>query len=152
MFRTTGFALAALAAVAAWPATGPAAAQERGGLHPRGPAATLDLIEANRGCPLSVTSATVGVNRAFGNGSVAQQQLGTLNAPGNGPGGCRPLVTTQVAAGVNLALGRGSSASQTIEAQGQRGALATNTFSRGFNAAVGARSSASQRILNQVGR
>jgi hypothetical protein len=150
MFRTTGFALAALAAVAAWPATGPAAAQERGGLHPRGPAATLDLIEANRGCPLSVTSATVGVNRAFGNGSVAQQQLGTLNAPGNG--GCRPLVTTQVAAGVNLALGRGSSASQTIEAQGQRGALATNTFSRGFNAAVGARSSATQRILNQVGR
>jgi hypothetical protein len=57
-----------------------------------------------------------------------------------------------VAAGVNLALGRGSSASQTIEAQGQRGALATNTFSRGFNAAVGARSSATQRILNQVGR
>jgi len=152
MFRTTGFALAALAAVAAWPATGPAAAQERGGLHPRGSAATLDLIEANRGCPLSATSATVGVNRAFGNGSVAQQQLGTLNAPGVGPGGCRPLVTTQVAAGVNLALGRGSSASQTIEAQGQRGALATNTFSRGFNAAVGARSSATQRILNQVGR
>jgi hypothetical protein len=153
MFRTTGFALAALAAVAAWPVTGPAAAQERGGLHPRGPAATLDLIEANRGCPLSVTSATVGVNRAFGNGSVAQQQLGTLNTPGGGSGGgCRPLVTTQVAAGVNLALGRGSSASQTIEAQGQRGALATNTFSRGFNAAVGARSSATQRILNQVGR
>ena len=151
MFRTTGFALAALAAVAAWPATGPAAAQERGGLHPRGPAATLDQIEANRGCPLSATSVTVGVNRAFGNGSVAQQQLGTLNAPGR-PGGCRPLVTTQVAAGVNLAFGRGSSASQTIEAQGQRGALATTTFSRGFNAAVGARSSATQRILNQVGR
>ena len=151
MFRTTGFALAALAAVAAWPATGPAAAQERGGLHPRSSAATLDLIEANRGCPLSATSATIGVNRALGNGSVAQQQLGTLNPPGNGSG-CRPLVTTQVAAGVNLAFGRGSSASQTIEAQGQRGALATNTFSRGFNAAVGARSSATQRILNQVGR
>jgi hypothetical protein len=151
MFRTTGFALAALAAVAAWPATGPAAAQERGGLHPRGSAATLDLIEANRGCPLSATSATIGVNRALGNGSAAQQQLGTLNTPGNGSG-CRPLVTTQVAAGVNLAFGRGSSASQTIEAQGQRGALATNTFSRGFNAAVGARSSATQRILNQVGR
>ena len=134
MFRTTGFALAALAAVAAWPATGPAAAQERGGLHPRGSAATLDLIEANRGCPLSATSATIGVNRAFGNGSVAQQQLGTLN-PGSSSG-CRPLVTTQVAAGVNLALGRGSSAGQTIEAQGQRGA----------------RSSGSQRILNQVGR
>ena len=150
MFRTTGFALAALAVVAAWPA----AAQQRGGLHPRGSAATLDLIEANRGCPLSATSVTVGVNRAFGNGSAAQQHLGTLNAPGNGSGGggCRPLVTTQVAAGVNLALGRGSSADQTIEAHGQRGALATNTFSRGFNAARGARSSASQRILNQVGR
>ena len=86
MFRTTGFALAALAAVAAWPATGPAAAQERGGLHPRGSAATLDLIEANRGCPLSATSATIGVNRALGNGSVAQQQLGTLNPPGTARG------------------------------------------------------------------
>jgi hypothetical protein len=155
MFRTTGFALAALAAVAAWSATAPATAQERGGLHRRGPTATLDQIEANRGCPLSNTSVTFGVNRAFGNGSAAQQQLGTLNAPGNAPGsssGCRPLVTTQVAGGVNLALGRGSSAGQTIEAQGQRGALATTTFTRGFNAAVGARSSASQRILNQVGR
>ena len=158
MFRTTGFALAALAAVAAWSATGlaigPATAQERGGLRQRGPSATLGQIEANRGCPLSNTSVTFGVNRAFGNGSAAQQQLGTLNAPGNTPGssGCRPLVTTQVAAGVNLALGRGSSAGQTIEAQGQRGALATTTFSRGVNAAVGARSAASQRILNQVGR
>ena len=150
MFRTTGFALAALAAVAAWSATAPATAQERGGFRPRGPSATLDQIEANRGCPLSNTSVTFGVNRAFGNGSAAQQQLGTLNAPGSG--GCRPLVTTQVAAGVNLALGRGSSAGQTIEAQGQRGALATTTFSRGVNAAVGARSAASQRILNQVGR
>ena len=153
MFRTTGFALAALAAVAAWAGTGSAAAQERGGLRLRGPAATLDQIEANRGCPLSNTSVTFGVNRAFGNGSAAQQQLGTLNPPGRaGRGGCRPLVTTQVAGGVNLALGRGSSAGQTIEAQGQRGALATTTFSRGFNAAVGARSAASQRILNQVGR
>ena len=150
MFRTTGFALAALAAVAAWSATAPATAQERGGFRPRGPSATLDQIEANRGCPLSNTSVTFGVNRAFGNGSAAQQQLGTLN-PGSSSG-CRPLVTTQVAAGVNLAFGRGSSASQTIEAKGQRGALATNTFSRGFNAAVGARSAASQRILNQVGR
>jgi hypothetical protein len=151
MFRTTGFALAALAAVAAWSATGPAAAQERGGPRLRGPTTTLDQIEANRGCPLSNTSVTFGVNRAFGTGSAAQQQLGTLAAPGSG-GGCRPLVTTQVAGGVNLALGRGASAGQTIEAMGQRGALATTTFSRGFNAAVGARSSASQRILNQVGR
>ena len=150
MFRTTGFALAALAAVAAWSAPAAATAQERGGLRPRGPSATLDQIEANRGCPLSNTSVTFGVNRAFGNGSAAQQQLGTLN-PGSSSG-CRPLVTTQVAAGVNLALGRGSSAGQTIEAQGQRGALATTTFSRGVNAAVGARSAASQRILNQVGR
>ena len=149
MFRTTGFALAALAAVAAWSATGlaigPATAQERGGLRQRGPSATLDQIEANRGCPLSATSATIGVNRALGNGSAAQQQLGTLNPPGNGSG-CRPLVTTQVAAGVNLAFGRGSSASQTIEAQGQRGALATNTFSRGFNAAAGHASSSRMRI------
>jgi hypothetical protein len=146
MFRVHCLALAALAAVAAWPA----AAQDRGGARVRDPSALLDRIDANRGCPLSATSVTVGVNRAFGNGSAAQQQLGTANAPGGS--GCRPLVTTQVAAGVNLALGRGSSAGQTIEAQGQRGALATNTFSRGFNAAVGARSTASQRILNQVGR
>jgi hypothetical protein len=145
MFRVHCLALAALAAVAAWPA----AAQDRGGARVRDPSALLDRIDANRGCPLSATSVTVGVNRALNSGSSAQQQLGTLNPPG---GGCRPLVTTQVAAGVNLAFGRGSSAGQTIDAQGQRGALATTTFSRGFNAAVGARSSASQRILNQVGR
>ena len=42
MFRTTGFTLAALAAVAAWSATGSATAQERGGLGQRGPSATLD--------------------------------------------------------------------------------------------------------------
>jgi hypothetical protein len=146
MFRAQSFALAALAAVAVWPAT----AQERGGLHVRGPATILDQIDANRGCPLSSTSVTVGVNRAFGTGSAAQQQLGTLN--GASGGGCRPLVTTQVAAGANLAFGRGSHAGQTIDVQGQRGALATTTFTRGVNAAVGARSSATQRILNQVGR
>ena len=82
MFRTTGFALAALAAVAAWSATEPATAQERGGLRQRGPSATLDQIEANRGCPLSNTSVTFGVNRAFGNGSAAQQQLGHAECSG----------------------------------------------------------------------
>jgi hypothetical protein len=147
MFRATSLALAALAAVAAWPAM----AQERGGLSLHGPAAMLDTIEANRGCPLSATSATIGVNRAFGAGSVSQQRLGTVN-PQSGSNGCQPLVSTQVAAGFNLALGRGSQAGQTIDAQGPRGALATNTFSHGFNAAVGARSTATQRILNQVGR
>src|SRR6476646_7739555 len=100
MFRATSLALAALAAVAAWPAM----AQERGGLSLHGPAATLDTIEANRGCPLS---ATIGVNRAFGAGSVSQQRLGTVN-PQSGSNGCQPLVSTQVAAGFNLALGRGS--------------------------------------------
>ena len=152
MFRTTGFALAALAAVAAWPA--------RHWARPARSAADFHRAVRRRRwtdrgqprLPAVRTSVTIGVNRAFGNGSAAQQQLGTLNPPGTGSGGCRPLVTTQVAAGVNLALGRGSSAGQTIEAQGQRGALATNTFSRGFNAAVGARSTATQRILNQVGR
>ena len=80
------------------------------------------------------------VTAAVGHGEPAVRQQG-----------CRPLVSTQVAAGFNLALGRGSQAGQTIDAQGPRGALATNTFSRGFNAAVGARSTATQRILNQVG-
>ena len=64
------------------------------------------MIEANRGCPLSSTSVTVGVNKAFATGSSANQQLGTLAGP-TGSGGCRPLVSTQVAAGVNLGLGSG---------------------------------------------
>jgi hypothetical protein len=147
MYRFSSLALAALAVVTAWPAM----AQERGGVPLRGPSAMLRTIDANRGCPLSSTSVTVGVNRAFGAGSAAQQQLGTLNSPTSGSG-CRPLVTTQIAAGVNLALGRGSLAGQTITAQGQRGALATNVFTRGVNAGVGAGSTASQQILNQVGR
>jgi hypothetical protein len=146
MSRLTSLALATLAALA----VSPALAQERGGLALRGSGATLDQIEANRGCPLSATSVTVGVNRAFGAGSAAQQQLATLNPPA-GANGCHPLVSTQIAAGVNLSLGRGSQAAQSIDATGPRGALATNVFTRGVNAAVGARSTATQRILNQVG-
>jgi hypothetical protein len=144
MFRATTLALAALAAIASWPV----AAQERGGLRLRDPTAVLDQIDANRGCPLSNTSVTVGVNRAFAPGSSAQQQLATLGASG----GCRPLVSTQAAVGVNLALGRGSSAGQSIDVQGPRGVLATNTYTRGVNYAAGARSAATHRILNMVGR
>jgi hypothetical protein len=137
--------MAAIALLAALPA----AAQDRGGVHRRDPAAMLDQIDANRGCPLSVTGVTVGVNKATPNGSSAQQQLGTN---GGGSSGCHPLVSTQVVAGVNLALGRGSSAGQTIDAQGPRGALATTTFSRGYNLGYGAQSTANQRLFNQIGR
>jgi len=149
MLRTSSLALAALAAVAAWPAM----AQERGGLPLQaalhGPAATLGAIQSNRGCPLSTTTVSVGVNRAFGTGDTALQQLGTVSPAS--PKGCHPLVATQIAAGVNLGLGRNSFAGQSINVQGQRGALATNLFTRGVNAGVGAGSIASQRILNQVG-
>ena len=131
----------------------PAAAQESGGLHLRGsnPLATLDVIDANRGCPLSSTSVTVGVNKAFGTGSSATQQLGTV-AGANGSSGCRPLVSTQVAAGVNLALGSGSQAGQSINVTGQRGALDTTGFTRGVNVDVGAGSVAAQRIQNLINR
>jgi hypothetical protein len=128
----------------------PAAAQERGGVQLRNPMATLDKIDANRGCPLSATSVTVGLNKTFGVGSSAQQQLSTSNA--SDPSGCHPLVSTQVVAGVNMALGRGSSAGQSISAQGPRGALATTTYTRGYNVGYGAMSSANQRILNQTSR
>jgi hypothetical protein len=127
----------------------PAAAQESGGLALRGnPSATLNAIDANRGCPLSSTSVTVGVNKAFGTGSLATQQLGT--AGGNSR--CRPLVTTQVAAGANLALGSGSQAGQSIAVQGQGGALASVGFTRGINVGVGAGSVAAQRIQNLTNR
>jgi hypothetical protein len=141
---------AAIAAVAvlAMGLAGTDGAEERGGTRLRNnPAAMLDQIDANRGCPLSTTNVAVGVNRAFSAGSSATQQVGSVSG---GSGGCRPLVTTQVAAGVNLSLGRGSQAAQAIGVQGQRGALATTTFSRGANMAVGARSNATQQILNQV--
>jgi hypothetical protein len=138
--------LAILALVAALPA----AAQERGGVHMRDPTAVLDQIDANRGCPMSATSVTVGLNKTTGTGSSAQQQLSTFG--GSGPAGCHPLVSTQVVAGVNMALGRNSSAGQAISAQGPRGSLATTTYTRGYNYGYGAMSSANQRILNQTGR
>jgi hypothetical protein len=138
--------LVILALVAALPAT----AQERGGVHMRDPTAIVGQIDANRGCPMSATSVTVGLNKATGTGSSAQQQLSTMG--GVGPSGCRPLVSTQVAAGVNLSLGRGSNAGQAINVQGPRGALATTTYTRGYNIGYGALSSANQRILNQTGR
>jgi len=82
--------------------------------------ATLDQIEANRGCPLSRTSVTVGINRAFAAGSSATRQLGRSS----GPAGCQSLVNTQVVTEVNLALGRGTQADQAISAQGPGGVLA----------------------------
>jgi hypothetical protein len=146
MNRAISLTLFLLAVTAALPA----AAQESGGLHLRGSAsATLAAIDANRGCPLSSTSVTVGVNKAFGTGSSAAQQLGTA-AGGNAR--CRPLVTTQVAAGVNLALGSGSQAGQSIAVQGQSGALASYGFTRGINVGAGAGSVASQRIQNVTTR
>ena len=142
-------AAAALALCAAAAAPLPAAAQELGGLRPRGPAGVLDRIEAvgESGCRLSQTSVTVGVNKALGRGSEARQRLGT-----DGSGGCRPLVSTSVTAGVNLALGPRSRAEQSIEARAPRGLLATNGLVRGTNIAAGPRSAADQRILGQTGR
>ena len=56
----------------------PAGAQERGGIAMRNnPYGELSQIEANRGCPQSVTSVTVGVNKTFGLGFSARQQLAT---------------------------------------------------------------------------
>jgi hypothetical protein len=149
MKRATSLALALLTITAILPAT----AQESGGLRLRGnPLSTLDQIDANRGCRLSSTSVTVGVNKAFATGSSAAQRLVTASGAAASPDGCRPLVTTQVAVGANLALGRGSQAGQSINVQGQSGALATTTFTRGVNMAVGAGSSAAQRIQNLTSR
>jgi hypothetical protein len=150
MTRAISLTLALLAIAAALPA----AAQDSGGLRLRSnPLATLDQIDADtsRGCALSSTSVTVGVNKAFGIGSSATQQLGTF-AGSAGKSGCRPLVSTQVAAGVNLALGGGSQAGQSINVQGQRGSLATTTFTRGVNLSVGGGSVATQRIQNLTSR
>jgi hypothetical protein len=139
--------LAILAVLAALPA----AAQERGGVSLRSnPVSELNAIDANRGCPLSATSVTVGLNKATGTGSSALQQLGTFG--GSGMSGCRPLVSTQVVAGANLALGNGSSAGQSIAAKGPSGVLATTTFTRGVNIGFGAGSTANQRLFNQTGR
>ena len=72
MNRAISLTLVLLAVTAALPA----AAQESGGLRLHsGASATLNAIDANRGCPLSSTSVTVGVNKAFGTGSSAMQQL-----------------------------------------------------------------------------
>ena len=128
----------------------PATAQERGGLARRDPLATLDLINANRGCPMSATSVTVGVNKATAFGSLANQRL-TTTGTGGAPG-CQPLVSTQVVTGANLALGRSSLADQTIAAQGPRGVLSTNSFTRGANIGFGPRSTANQRLVNQTSR
>jgi hypothetical protein len=150
MTRAISLTLVLLATTAALPA----AAQDSGGLRLRGnPIATLDQIEANtsRGCPLSSTSVTVGVNKAFGTGSSAAQGLRTV-ASSTGNSGCRPLVTTQVAVGANLALGAGSQAGQSINVQGQRGALDSISFTRGINIGVGAGSVATQRIQNLTSR
>jgi hypothetical protein len=151
MLRVSFAVLALLAAL-------PAAAQDQGGVRMRDPAATqvrdpsalLTQIDANRGCPMSSTSVTVGLNKATATGSSAQQQLGT--AGGGASSSCRPLVSTQVVAGANLALGRGSSANQTINAQGPSGILATTTYTRGYNIGYGAFSSANQRLSNTTGR
>jgi hypothetical protein len=150
MTRAINLTLVLLAITAALPA----AAQESGGLHVRSsPLATLNQIDADtsRGCSLSSTSVTVGVNKAFGTRSSATQQLGTF-AGSAGKSRCRPLVSTQVAAGVNLSLGSGSQAGQSINVQGQRGALATTTFTRGINLGVGAGSVAAQQIQNLTTR
>jgi hypothetical protein len=146
MSRAISLTLALLAITAALPA----AAQESGGLRLRGnPIATLDQIDADvsHGCALSSTSVTVGVNKAFGIGSSATQQLGSFTGSAS-KSGCRPLVSTQVAAGVNLALGGGSQAGQSINVEGQRGSLATTTFTRGVNLSVGDGSTAAQRTQN----
>jgi hypothetical protein len=140
---------ASLAALALFAAL-PAAAQDSGGVPMRQSSVTLGKIEANRGCQMSATSVTVGVNKATGTGSSAQQRLAT--APNGRQAGCDPLVNTQVVTGVNLGLGRGSSAGQAIDATGSRGTVATTTFTRGVNAAVGGSSTANQRISNQITR
>jgi hypothetical protein len=143
MLRSSLAIIALLAAL-------PAAAQDRGGLQRRGPTAVLDQIEANRGCPMSSTNVTVGINKAMQRGQSSQQQMGSVS--GGGSSGCHPLVSTQVVTGVNMALGRGSSAGQTIDAQGPRGVLSTNTFTRGYNYGYGAMSNANQRISNLTNR
>ena len=143
MLRISFAALTLLTAI-------PAVAQDRGGLHRRDPTAVLDQIEANRGCPMSSTSVTVGLNKTTAARSSAQQSIGTYG--GGGSSSCHPLVSTQVVAGVNLALGRGSSAGQTIDARGPSGVLGTTTYTRGYNMGYGAFSSATQRLSNLTGR
>lgn len=160
MVRDTSAALFLVAALSV--VSLPAAAQDTGGVRTRDPAATLSQIDANRGCPSSATSVTVGVNKATGNGSAAQQRLTTAGANGSAARAgrpssgaspdCHPLVSTQVVTGVNLGLGRRSTAGQTIDATGRQGALATTTFTRGVNEGFGAGSTANQTLSNQTHR
>jgi hypothetical protein len=139
------FPLLALALLAA----APAAAQEVGGLRP-GPAPVYGLGAPARpglGCQLSQTTVAIGVNRAFGAGSLAGQRVGTVSPA---QPGCRPLVSTEIVAGVNLGLGAGSTAGQTVAASAPRGSLATVTYARGVNLAAGPASAAHQQILGQI--
>ena len=139
------FPLLALALLAA----APAAAQEVGGLRP-GPAPAYGLGAPARpgfGCQLSQTTVAIGVNRAFGPGSLAGQRIATA-APAQP--GCRPLVSTEIVAGVNLGLGAGSTADQAVAASAPRGSLATVTYARGVNLAIGPASAAHQQILGQI--
>jgi hypothetical protein len=148
------FPLLALALLAA----APAAAQEVGGLRPGAapayglgaPAPAYGLGAPARpglGCQLSQTTVAIGVNRAFGAGSLAGQRVGTVSPA---QPGCRPLVSTEIVAGVNLGLGAGSTASQTVAASAPRGSLATVTYARGVNLAAGPASAAHQQILGQI--
>src|SRR5690349_13922938 len=111
-------------------------AQEFGGIRLRGPGNMLNAIEQvqNGGCRLSQTSVNVGVNRALGQGSLANQQLGTIA----GPDACRPLVSTNVVASVNLALGQRSGVSQSTSSSVPCGLLSTNLITRSVNIAAGA--------------
>jgi len=139
------FPLLALALLAA----APAAAQETGGIRPWPvPAYGLAAPQApGFGCQLSQTTVAIGVNRAFGPGSLAGQRVGTVSPA---PPGCRPLVSTEIVAGVNLGLGAGSTASQTVAASAPRGSLATITYARGVNLAIGPASAAHQQVLGQI--
>jgi hypothetical protein len=139
------FSLLALALLAA----APAAAQEVGGLRP-GLAPVYGLGAPARpgfGCQRSQTTVAIGVNRAFGPGSLAGQRTATTSPA---QAGCRPLVSTEIVAGVNLGLGAGSTASQTVAASAPRGSLATITYARGVNLAAGPASAAHQQILGQI--
>jgi len=139
------FSLLALALLAA----APAAAQEVGGLRP-GLAPVYGLGAPARpgfGCQRSQTTVAIGVNRAFGPGSLAGQRTATASPA---QAGCRPLVSTEIVAGVNLGLGAGSTASQTVAASAPRGSLATITYARGVNLAAGPASAAHQQILGQI--
>jgi hypothetical protein len=139
------FSLLALALLAA----APAAAQEVGGLRP-GLAPVYGLgapVRPGFGCGISQTTVAIGVNRAFGPGSLAGQRTAPASPA---QAGCRPLVSTEIVAGVNLGLGAGSTASQTVAASAPRGSLATITYARGVNLAAGPASAAHQQILGQI--